>query len=395
MQTAFAGSNDNFVAWLAGIKRTHRRSILVRVLDLDHKLLDTIENDVVLDANMTIDVSREVVRMLELSLFDVTRSIGWEPDTDGTIPLHLRRMVQVYDRRYIPGIGWLSCPVFTGPVATFNRDGATVSITCEGKERLALGNFGVSRTWAKKTKVVTVIRDMLVMAGEHPARIHLPDLHATIPEKLSVTKIDQIWPQVKKLARSVDRVIFYDARGHVVMRKQPTSASLRVDKNSLCGPARINRAMPELFNRWVVLGPKPKGNKKRVGADIALPAKHAYSAQKLGRRPGGVLKPRWLIHHEEASVKTNAKAVQIAGRRRDEQQRFTQELSFDCLPFPQTEEHDLIRLVDPITGTRLVRVRTLTLPLVEGPMAVGYLRRTTVVAPRPKKKAAKRGGRRG
>jgi hypothetical protein len=372
---AFASSHDDYVAWLDTIKHTHQRDIWVRVMGLDHDHVATVTGPV-LDGQVTIDVEREVTRVANLTLFDRTRSLAWEPDSAADLPTHRRRMIQILDRRLVPGIGWMPCPVFTGPVVDFDRDGAQVSIVAEGKERMALGNFGTNHSWSSKRRVTDVIRELLKIAGEDSARIHLPDLNATLPEKLNVTRTDSPWLHAKKLARVVNRVLFYDGRGHVVMRRLPKTPALTIGSDSLLSHVRIDREQVEFKNRWIVYGPKPKGNKRRVHADITLPRSHPMSPWSLGRN--GV--PHWLIDqsvHEQ--LKTNAKAREIALDLRDEQMRASAPLAFDCLPFPNVEEHDLLRAVDPLMGAAVVRARQVTIPLVEGPMTVGQLKRVSIV----------------
>lgn len=382
MYTGFTNGRADYLAWLEAIKHTHQRRVVVRVLDLEHNVISS--NMAVIDGQLSIDVTRETPRVVNLTLLDRTRSIGWGPDTAANVPIHMRRMVQVLDQRAIPGVGWRSCPVFTGPVADFDRDGAVVSLVCEGKERLALGNFGRSYSWPKGRRVVDVIRAILAITGETESRVHLPASKARIPETLNVTRMDQPWRIVRRLASSLGCVIFYDGRGHVVMRKAPSRSSLKIDSDALAGPVRFDHEAREVRNRWSVLGAKPKGAKSRVGATVDLPASHALSASKLGRNG----KPRFLIdEHEDSQIKTTARARIVALLRRDEQMRGTSQVSFECLPFPHVEEYDLVSAVDPLAGAYTARIHQATLPLMGGAMSIGYLKRVALVK---KRKGAKR-----
>jgi len=375
MLTDFTESHAEYRAWRAGITRTHQRRVRVRVLTLDHRRIAWIDN--VLDGQVTIDVTnRETVRVANIRLLDRSRSIGWEPDSPDSLPLHLRRMVQIFDDRAIPGYDWISCPVFTGPVAEFDRDGAEVSLVAEGKERLALGSFGRIHTWAKGRKVVDVIGEILALAGEIPSRIHLPNLAATLPREVNVTRIDKPWVHARKLAANVNRELFFDGRGHVQMRRQPSRASLVLDDDWLQAPVRIDRPKLAFNNRWIILGANPPGDRPRIRADVALPSNHAFSAQSLARN--GM--PRWLIDQEELSqVNSNARALEIANRKRDDAIRSAAEISLDCLPFPNVEEWDLLIAKDPLTGTAATRVRQATIPLVSGVQTIGAIRRVSRV----------------
>lgn len=369
-------SYPDLLAYRAGLQTTHLRRVRVRVMRLDHSQV-TREYHGLLDGQVTTDTSTDVLTNCNITLLDPSMSIGWEPDSPKDFP-HLRRMIQIVDDRYILALGaWISCPVFTGPVMDFDRDGATVSISADSKVRLAMGNFGSNHTWFAKRKVVDVISDMLVnWAGESPARIHLPSIKATIPEKLTVHQSDTIWEHVLKLVHSVGMVCFYDAAGHFRMRHPSSSVSLTVDRSSLCSPVRVDRQAPDIKNRWIVRGPKPKGHKKQIVVDLRLPTKHAWSAQNLGRNG----KPRWLQEIiQPGHVKTTAAAMRIAVNHRDDALRATQQVSADMLPMPQVEPYDLIRLVDPLIGTYLVRANQYTFPLgTGGPATIGAVKRVSM-----------------
>lgn len=369
-------SHPDYLAWSSGLLLTHLRQVRVMVMYLDHSAV-TRDYHAVIDGQVTIDTFADVITTANLTLLDPTMSIGWEPDSPNDFP-HLRRMVQIIDSRYVSALGtWVDCPVFTGPVNTFDRDGATVSIGAESKARLAMGNFGANHTWAAKTKVVDVIASMLTTwAGETSARIHLPSISHTIPEKLTVHQTDTIWPHIVRLVHSVGMVCFYDAAGHFRMRGPAASPSLTVDYQSLCSPVRVDRQAPDIKNRWIVLGPKPKAHKQRVAVTLDLPDANPWSAKNLGRN--GV--PRRLtVELQPGHVKNAAVAHKIAAHARDDAVRVSQQVSADMLPIPNVEPYDLVKLVDPKIGTFLARANQYTLPLgTGGPATIGAIKRVSL-----------------
>lgn len=372
----FANSNAEFEAWRRTLTQTHERRITARVMDLEHKRLSTIEK--VVDGQVTIDVSnRECTRVANLTILDPSRSIGWEPDSPSALPAHLHRMVQIIDWRRVPGYDWIGCPVFTGPVAEIDRDGAQVSLVLEGKERLALGSFGRTHTWKKGRKVTDVIREMLVLAGESPSRIHLPAIRSTLAKPVIVTRTDRPWVQARRLAESRDRVLYYDGAGHVRMRKVATRSVWTFDRNWLLGPMRLDRPKLTFHNGWIVLGPKPKGKKARINSGlVGLNKRNPFSAYSL-RRNG---KWRWIIRQEERQhIKTAAEARKIAQRFRDVRIRFAADVSFDALPLPNIEEWDLVRVRDPLAGVAVMQVKQATIPLVSGAMTIGSIKRVAQV----------------
>ena len=128
------GSHPDLLAYRTGLQTTHLRRVRVKVMRLDHSQV-TREYHGLLDGQVTMDTSTDVISTCNITLLDPSMSIGWEPDSPKDFP-HLRRMIQIIDDRYIAELGaWIECPVFTGPVMDFDRDGATVSISADSKIR--------------------------------------------------------------------------------------------------------------------------------------------------------------------------------------------------------------------------------------------------------------------
>lgn len=384
----------DYGAWRAGVRRVHRRDIVVRVLDLDHRYIGTLPP--ITDGQRTIDVGGTPTREVSLTVLDPGRTIGWEPDGADDFT-YMKRMIQVWDRRLIDGVGWVGCPIFTGPIAIggVTRTGSEVGIVAEGKERLAMGNIARSHTWGRKAVAVAVIRELLILAGEHPSRIHLPPLRDTLPEALNITRggayfggpftdaplstnrTQTYWQVAQRLARSMGYFLYYDGLGHARMRKAPTLPVETLDAGVLMTPPRKGReGLGTMRNRWIVLGPKPKGQKTRVSAEISLPARHDLSAQSLGRNG----RPRWLIEQTvESQLRSVKKARQMVLAKRDEQMRVTEDLQVETLPIPNFEEWDLVRVIDPETGERPhLRLKQETLPLVSGNQTLGAARRVSL-----------------
>jgi hypothetical protein len=368
----FTESADELLAWQDTLSHTHERRVWARVLGLGHQRITTVDD--ILDGQVTIDVTREPTRIINMRLLDPTKSLGWEPDSPSSLPVHMRRMIQVFDQRLVPGYGPVNCPMFCGPVAEADRDGAEVSVVAEGKEML-LGDFPRGHHWPKGRKVVEVIRDMLILGGEAPGRIHLPNINDRLPKDLSVRRGDSIRTRIWRLVGSVDMVCFYDGRGHFRMRRMPTAATLTLNSDLLMSQVRVDRSKVKFKNGWVVLGKNPPGDKPRISSGlIGLPKRHDFSAQSLAREG----QPRWEIETaERPNCATVAKAKRIARRRRDEKVRSRSELGAETLPFPNVEEWDLYKALDPLTGRYQIRVRQATLPLVGGNQSIGAVRKVS------------------
>lgn len=361
--------------YYAAIQRQHRREIHVRVLDLNHKRLSWIHR--VEDGQVDINVDDEgPTRTVSLQLLDKSRSLGWEPDSPSALPKHLRRMVQVFDVRFVPGYSPVSCPLGVFPVTEVDRDGAEVSIVGVSKEHLAMGSFGKAHSWAKGRLIVEVISEILQLAGEKPERIHLPKLSGRLQKEFNVSRTDQPLAKAKHLAHNIDCVLFYNGRGHAIIRRKPTHPTLTIDKNWLTGGVRMDRPPLEFHNRWVVQGKKPKGDKPRPSVDVWLPAQNPFSGSALGRNG----QARWYTKEiDRPHIEDKDKLRQIAERARDERIRFQADVSFDSLPFPNVEEWDLLKARDPLAGAAVVQVKQATIPLWEGSQSIGAIVRRSRV----------------
>lgn len=396
MRTTFAGSHADYLEWVKVIHRTHERRITVTVTDLDHRPLATLTPQFV-EGEMTVDVDRDPTRIVTIRLLDPSRTLQFEPDSASAIPLQFARMIRIGWSVRVPALNrWVTCPVITARVTDFDREGALVTITAGGKEVMALGQAGRGDKYPKKTKKTEVIRRLLRACGER--YLSIPDLPPTLPEPgLQIRSMDSRWPAAKKIASSMDRQLFYDATGTAVLRKMPGKASFSFNDSNLASEVSVDRDPTMLRNRWIVLGPKPAGKKKRVGVDIRLPPPHSMSPFSLGRAldldQPNEREPFFLIDQtENAHVKTNAEALAKAKRRRDDGLRSLTSYSFDALPIPHLEENDLVRVVTD-EGTFVVRMRQWSLPLgLEGAptMSVGSLKRTTVASGRAKGRRPRR-----
>lgn len=395
MLTSFAGTHADYLAWLATVNGTHERRITVVLTDLDHQPITTLSPRFV-DGEMTVDVTRDPKRIVTLQLLDPSRTLQFEPDSPSAIPLQFSRMIRIGWSVRVPALNrWVTCPVFTGRVTDFDRDGALVTITAGGKEVMSLGQAGRNDVYPKKAKKTDVITRLLRAGGE--TRLSIPAAVATLPERVTVVTMESRWPKAKQIASSMDRQLFYDARGVAVLRPLPGRASFTFDDRNLASAVAVDRDPTGLRNRWIVLGPKPSGKKQRIGVDLRLPPAHSMSPFALGRaldpdKPND-REPFFLIEQvENPQIKTRAEAMTKAVRLRDDGLRAITSYSFDALPMPHLEENDLVN-VKTDEGTFVVRMRQWTLPfgLESAPlMTVGSLKRTAI--PRGRTKGRRRPG---
>jgi hypothetical protein len=371
-------SQAGFRNYLAALQQPHERRVSAEIQTLGGTLLRSLTLNV-LDGQVTVDTTAEVSRMLSLTFLDPSQSLQFEPDSPGDAPLHRSRRIQVHYAIRVPALSdWVSCPVFTGPLWDFDRQGALVSITAHGMDRQGLGNRWSPRSFAKKSKKTTAIRALLSDIGF--TRMSVPDLPATFPNRFSIGRMDQPWVKAKSIARSMNRHLFVDAAGIPRLRAYPKRAAFTFDAALLSEPF-VNRGAPTV-NIVEVIGAKPKGSKTRVSAVAALPDGNPNSPQSLAMTAGH---PLYLGYKEENDhIKTKAGCFTIARRIRDEKAQTSAEIGWDSLPIVCLEEMDMVVAVSE-SGPFTTRAQQWTIPLggsapggTNGPpMTVGSIRRTT------------------
>lgn len=360
------------------LTRTHERRIHVEVLDLDGNSLAYLTPEAV-DGQVLVDASsapEAPTRILDLTFVDRSRSVQFEPEAPGDAPLHRKRMVKVTDSRRVPELeDWVDTEVFTGVVWDFDRQGALITLVAHGMERQGLGQKWRPVTYRKHTKKTEALKDLLRAVGETSLG-GIPDLDPRMPERMTVARMDSVWPRATRLAQSMDRQLFYPGTGQPVLRRIPSRPVFTFTDKHLLSDVLIDRDPEGVFNTFVSVGAKAKGAKARPTAVATLPAGHPLSPESLARNG----EPLWLVKREEnRQVRNTAEARARANRMRDDGSRVLVTYSFDALPVPHLDENDLVRVVTN-DGTFIVRMEKWTLPLgCDGapPMTVGDVRRTT------------------
>ncbi|WP_109507362.1 hypothetical protein [Nocardioides speluncae] len=334
----------------------------------------------ILDGQVMVDSTAEVTRILDLRFLDPGRTLGFEPDSPSEASMHRSRAISVIDSVLVPELdAWIDCPVFYGPIWDFDRQGPVVSVVAHGWDRQALGQQWSPRTFPKKMRKTSVIRALLAGVGE--TRLGgVPDLPITMPNRLTIGRMDSPLPKAKNLARSMDRHLFYDGAGVPQLRGYSGRPVFTFGDRMLLDEPLIHRST-QGYNAWEVLGAKPKGSKIRVRGQAYLPEAHPMSRQSLARN--GAL--HTIARREENDqIKTRAEAEKKALRLRDDQARTITEYTVDVIPVPHLDEGDMVA-VDCADGRFLLRMQKWAYPLAgapdgieEGqPMTISVVRRLT------------------
>jgi hypothetical protein len=350
----------------------HRISIKVQVLDLNHNYLSDVSTRL-LSGQITVDTTAEVTRVLQVELLDPNYSMNIEAESPEEGSLFMDRMIRVvYTVADVMLTESYDIPVFCGPITKLDRTFAVVTLECSGKEKLANGGFWTAKTYKKGLTKTAVIRAMLRdIAGE--TKMDIPEVSsAKLPSNLTLSRDKAVWASVKTLTGGLSRVIFYDGRGVAKMLNPGGSVRYTFTMpGAILTQPQINYDVESLFNAVEYTGAKPKGHKNPVRGTAVAPKAHILSPQSLGRN--GI--PRYLIERvQDDSLRTNAACKAAATRRLEKNLLQAVTVTFDALPIPVIEEHDVCALRTENYSVNFLASK-FVIPLVAGASSsIGYTR---------------------
>lgn len=386
-------SHANRKLYNAAIVSTHQRRIEVRVLTLSGQAVWSL-TPLITTGQITTDIKQTPMQVATLTFIDKARALVFEPQDVGSPTMHRQFMLQIVDSRLIPGLGWVDCPVFMGPIWDFERRGAEVSLTAHSVDRLAMGTIRRAKMWRRKTRKTTIISGLLSEAGAN--RLRIPDLKATTavhvhvrhthPHKgdhephtvrrvtgFKTTRLTTYWEKASGLADSMDRLLFPTTDGTFELRSHPERPVYHFD-DALLADIDLHRPTSDGPNTFQVVGAKPKGSKRRVDSGlVGFPARHPLSAISLEwhGKPYQVLDTSSNPH-----CKTKKECQKIALRKRDRAARMLADVSFDALPIPWLRPGDMVT-AQAKWGVPSVHIRQMTYPLTPDntPMTIGTVKR--------------------
>lgn len=366
-----------------GLVDDHERQVTFAVTDLDHGRIAALPQHVT-DGQVTIrkvgidSAATQSTRVLTASFLDPKTSINFDPHSPADEALWTNRMIRVTDRRYIPGLGWVAARPFIGPVVNYERTGNMVKVTCYGKERLAQIELGETRKWNHGTKVVKVIQDLMEAAGE--TKFDLPAYDRELPHDLSLSAKAIIWVQAQKLARSIDKHLFYPGSGRLRMRTLPEDPVFRFttgEGGSVLGELTTAYNLDDFHNVIIVTGRKPRGAKQRVSGRAIPRQAHPLSPHSMIR---GDVPLKFVLRKNNPQLRTKAACHKLAHRLLQEEIVRATTARFDALPIPHLDEGDMCVVEVEDVGNIRFRLSEFSIPLVAtnaAVMPVGYRKRTS------------------
>lgn len=359
------------------LRSSHTRRVEVSVTNLQGAVLGRI-SPVLLDGQVTVDRAADVSRTASLTFLDPHHSLSFDTNSPDDAALYADRMIRVDYIVSVPALDReVETTVFLGPVTKLDRAGDVVTVEAQGKEALASGAIWRPLTLKKGTRMTAGIRTLMRdRAGER--QLQIPNANARIPKARSLDRFSSIWSHARKLASGLNRQLFYDGAGTLILRNPPNSPVYTFrdeDGGDVVSDVQVSYEMENVKNTVLVIGAKPKGAKSRVRARAIAPRNHALSPWRLGRSGG----PRYLVEViEDSAIRTKKEAQAKANQVLKNRLRETVQVTFDALPVPHLDPGDLVRIRTASFSTTF-RLGQFTIPLTptgSPTMSVGYLKRT-------------------
>ncbi len=364
------------------VSTSHHCRIELVILTLNDRPVRSLTNRFI-DGQVDTDTERTPAAVLQCEILDDDFVLDWESGK------HRQFKAQVVDARFVPELDeWVEQVVFTGPLWDFTRSGAQVSLVAQGTERLAMGSVRRVFERPRKAKATIVIRDLLQAAGAVRRLLVIPNLDATLPERVTIgiprdgkdkdkkkddkprrkhyraTNENTYYGEASRIAAALDRLLYADSHGRFVLRSHPARATVKLTDSQLLAPVTVTRSVEgDTVNTWEIRGANPKGPKKQVAVTVAFPKRNELSAQSLAWHS----KPHELVETVENEHLKTDKQARVFGRRlRDRALGSLVSYEVESMPvFPWLQPHMMISV--PTEGGRaLVRATRWTHPLGRG-----------------------------
>ena len=344
------------------------------------------ENLRILGGAVQVDAKADVTRALDLTLLDPGEKVKLDPDNVKEAAFSHERFISVQRGVWVKqmdnGEGdWVWVPIFWGPLASFDRTGSEVSVMALGKESLMLAPHLMYQSMHlnRGTKVTDGIKRILRHYGE--TRFDIPDLAYKVRKKggISIGRWEEGWRAAQRLANSIDRQLYYDARGKAVLRRHQENVVWVFNENGskadILSEIQVGYDFDNVRNVVVVRGSLGKKDKRQIEAIARPPRTHPLHPMNMQRN--GV--PRRMIERTEVGhLKNHMEARDVAERKLRSFLRAEQSCSFEALVIPHLEERDVIGVRGDETWMD-IHLEQFTIPLsAEEPMSVGYMRKRPI-----------------
>lgn len=375
---------------------THLRSpsiglkVHAHLLSMSGTTLESIGPIIGGQVNVDTTQSGQPTRTATVILSDPGHTMGFDSNSPAGSATSIDRMVRLSHTTYVPALGRrVTCPLITGPIRGFHRNGTEVTLTVVGREDLMLGNAWRTRTYRKGQYKSDVIDDLLEFYGG-VASPGTPHLDARLKANLSLARITVPWTAAETLAESVNRQLFYNGDGQPILRPHPSKPAITLYEGNqglhasdILGETQITYALgPGWFNAVQVVGATPA-----IQA-FALPSPH--SPLHPSRLNGNGAWAVRMTEEQNPQFRSKAEAQARANTLMAQQEAQQVQVTAISKCIPCLEENDYIRIATK-SGHVTFRLTTFSIDLAGAGMSLGYKvlfakRRAPRPVPKPKPK---------
>lgn len=366
----------------------HRIRRTVRILDLDHRLVEDVTARF-LDGQVNIDSRGTPSRSATVSLFDPSHLVGIDMASpfDGTVSP--RYLLELHRGIYVDTLErWVDIPVgvlwFTKPT----RAGDVLSIEAQGKEALALYPVVKQLSFSAGANKMSVIRSIMASIGE--TRFRLDSTTERLGSKFVVDLSMTPWQACQKIADGMGRQLFYDAEGYLVCRVRPKAAQFTFrygNGGTVRSDPQFTFSDGTVYNYVRATGATPEGKDNPISASAHVPSSHQLYLTRNGQ---------FIPLRSDAANDKLTKVSEVQNLADDQLLTLladSQTASWDSSPVWHLEQGDPVRLTDALDDddrgasfSITVPLGSQSIPLTLGSQSNGYLKRVS----RSKRRIARR-----
>lgn len=370
--------------------RPHRIRRRIRILDLDHNLIEDVTSKF-LDGQVNVDAGSDVTRSATVSLFDPTHSVGFDMDNPAKGIVSPKYLLALYRGIYVDewsawkdipvGVLWLTKPTRTGDVLT---------LEAQGKEAIAKRPATKQLLLTANTLKTTAITTIMHSIGE--TRFRIEPSNSKLGKDTVLALDSNPWDACRKIADSMNRQLFYDAEGYVVLRSYPKSPVYTFrygNGGSIISDPQFSYSDGEIYNEVRATGGTPKGK----SAPIVKTARVDPSHPLYVKRDGNFIPMRFDTSNDKLT--TPDQVQDLADDTLAQVVLDSQTATWDSLPIWHLEQGDPVRLTDATdrngtgaTFSETVALRSMSIPLTLGTQSNGYLRRVSRSRSKIRRRAA-------
>ena len=325
------------------------------------KSLSVVESQV-LEGQVSIESTRTApTRQLDLTFVDAHDQYDF--GVFGNKWLSPDKMIRVWYRVYAPDAeGWLECPIFNGHLAVLEKQGNIITLSALSKDSRYLEpclwspTLGQNKQLWKGLRVTNAIRYILGTHGEQ--MYNIPSYGNRLQNNLLIRWDDVPWAVCQKIAQAANMVLYYDGYGNVRLVRSTNAVNFEITGDSLVEWPTRKLDFTNIRNVVVFKGAK---GVRAVARDQSHPFDQQYIKQ-------------WKVEvMENTNVKRHDVALRIATNHLQTLRRAATSVGIVCLPLPQLEEWDTVRVRDPINygspnypyggSVNIFKIGTATIPL--------------------------------